>query len=347
MSGPRREGRAASAQLTLGQALNAGMRAALEQDPKVLLIGEDIGRLGGVFRVTDGLQKDFGEDRVIDSPLGEAGIVGTAVGLALRGYRPICEIQFDGFVFPAFDQIVTQVARMRYRSAGRLGVPIVIRIPFGGGIGSVEHHSESPEALFTHVPGLTVVSPSNPVDAFWMMREAVRIADPVIFFEPKRLYWQKAPRELVDTEAARMRELADSGGQPLRRAAVVRAGRDLTLVGYGPTVGTCLAAATAASEDGAELEVIDLRSLSPLDMDPVLASVRRTGRLVVVHEAPRSGGLGAEIAARVSEQCFDSLEAPVGRVTGWDVPYPVAHLEELHLPDVDRILDAVDAALSR
>ncbi len=338
---------AGAAQLSFGQALNAGMRSAMEDDAKVLLIGEDIGRLGGVFRVTDGLQKDFGEDRVIDSPLGEAGIVGTAVGLALRGYRPVCEIQFDGFVFPAYDQIVTQVARMRYRSGGRLRVPIVIRIPFGGGIGSVEHHSESPEALFTHVPGLTVVAPSNPVDAYWMMREAVRIADPVIFFEPKRLYWQKAPRELVDSEAARTREQADSGQRPLQRAATVRRGKDLTLVGYGPTVGTCLAAAEAAAEDGAQLEVLDLRSLSPLDMPVILESVRRTGRLVVVHEAPRSGGLGAEIAARVSEQCFDVLEAPVGRVTGWDVPYPPARLEELYLPDVDRILDAVDAALTR
>jgi len=334
-------------QITFGQALNAGMRSAMEDDPKVLLIGEDIGRLGGVFRVTDGLQKDFGEHRVVDSPLGEAGIVGTAIGLALRGYRPVCEIQFDGFVFPAYDQIVTQLARMRYRSAGRLSVPVVVRVPFGGGIGSIEHHSESPEALFTHVPGLTVVAPSNPVDAYWMMREAVRIADPVIFFEPKRLYWQKAPRALVDAEAARAREDADSGGAPLRRAAVVRPGRDLTLVGYGPTVGTCLAAATAAAEDGAELEVVDLRSLSPLDMSTVLASVRRTRRAVLVHEAPRSGGLGAEISARISEQCFDLLEAPVGRVTGYDVPYPVGRLEDHHLPDVDRVLDAVDTALSR
>ncbi len=334
-------------QITFGQALNAGMRSAMEDDPKVLLIGEDIGRLGGVFRVTDGLQKDFGEHRVVDSPLGEAGIVGTAIGLALRGYRPVCEIQFDGFVFPAYDQIVTQLARMRYRSAGRLSVPVVVRVPFGGGIGSIEHHSESPEALFTHVPGLTVVAPSNPVDAYWMMREAVRIADPVIFFEPKRLYWQKAPRALVDAEAARAREDADSGGTPLRRAAVVRPGRDLTLVGYGPTVGTCLAAATAAAQDGAELEVVDLRSLSPLDMSTVLASVRRTRRAVLVHEAPRSGGLGAEISARISEQCFDLLEAPVGRVTGYDVPYPVGRLEDHHLPDVDRVLDAVDTALSR
>ena len=334
-------------QITFGHALNAGMRSAMEDDPKVLLIGEDIGRLGGVFRVTDGLQKDFGEHRVVDSPLGEAGIVGTAIGLALRGYRPVCEIQFDGFVFPAYDQIVTQLARMRYRSAGRLSVPVVVRVPFGGGIGSIEHHSESPKALFTHVPGLTVVAPSNPVDAYWMMREAVRIADPVIFFEPKRLYWQKAPRALVDAEAARAREDADSGGTPLRRAAVVRPGRDLTLVGYGPTVGTCLAAATAAAEDGAELEVVDLRSLSPLDMSTVLASVRRTRRAVLVHEAPRSGGLGAEISARISEQCFDLLEAPVGRVTGYDVPYPVGRLEDHHLPDVDRVLDAVDTALSR
>lgn len=333
--------------LTIGKALNLALRTAMESDERVLLMGEDVGKLGGVFRITDGLQKDFGEHRVLDTPLAESGIIGTAIGLAMHGFRPVCEIQFDGFVFPAYDQIVTQVARMRYRSGGRLRVPIVIRIPFGGGIGSVEHHSESPEALFTHVPGLTVVAPSNPVDAYWMMREAVRIADPVIFFEPKRLYWQKAPRELVDSEAARTREQADSGQRPLQRAATVRRGKDLTLVGYGPTVGTCLAAAEAAAEDGAQLEVLDLRSLSPLDMPVILESVRRTGRLVVVHEAPRSGGLGAEIAARVSEQCFDVLEAPVGRVTGWDVPYPPARLEELYLPDVDRILDAVDAALTR
>ena len=333
--------------LTLGQALNAGMRAALEEDPHVLLVGEDIGRLGGVFRVTDGLQKDFGEERVVDAPLGEAGIVGTAVGLAMRGYRPVCEIQFDGFVFPAYDQIVTQLARMRYRSAGRIPLPVVVRVPFGGGIGSVEHHSESPEALFTHVPGLTVVAPSNPVDAYWMMREAIRLPDPVVFFEPKRLYWQKAPRELVESEAARMREAADSGGEPLRTGALVRPGRDLTLVGYGPTVGTCLTAADAAAEDGAELEVLDLRSLSPLDTALLVDSVRRTHRMVVVHEAPVSGGIGAEIAARVTERCFESLEAPVGRVGGYDVPYPSARLEEHHLPDVDRVLAAVDAALTR
>jgi 2-oxoisovalerate dehydrogenase E1 component beta subunit len=319
--------------LTLGKALNVGLRRALERDPKVLVMGEDVGKLGGVFRITDGLQKDFGEDRVIDTPLAESGIIGTAVGLAIRGYRPVCEIQFDGFVYPGFDQIVSQVAKMHYRSQGRVRLPIVIRIPFGGGIGAVEHHSESPEAYFAHTAGLKVVSCASPDDAYWMIQQAIASDDPIVFFEPKRRYWEKGE---VSTDG----DLADA--YPLHASRVVRPGDDCTVVAYGPMVRTALDAAAAAEEDGRSLEVVDLRSLSPLDLGPVYDSVRRTGRLVVVHEAPSNVGLGAEVAARVTEHCFYSLEAPVLRVTGFDTPYPAARLEDDFLPDLDRVLDAVD-----
>ncbi|WP_433498275.1 alpha-ketoacid dehydrogenase subunit beta [Sphaerimonospora sp. CA-214678] len=320
--------------LTLGKALNEGMRRAMESDPKVLVMGEDVGKLGGVFRVTDGLQKDFGEDRVIDTPLAESGIIGTAIGLAMRGYRPICEIQFDGFVFPAADQIITQLAKMPLRSLGALKLPIVVRIPCGGGIGAVEHHSESPEAYFTHTGGLRVVACSNPVDAYTMIQDAVRSDDPIIFFEPKRRYWDKADIDLA------------APGLPLDRARVVRHGRDVTLVAYGPMVKTCLEAAAAAEEDGRDLEVVDLRSLNPLDMGVLEESVRRTGRCVVVHEAPIFTGLGAEVAARVSERCFYHLESPVLRVGGFSTPYPPSRLEEYYLPDLDRVLEAVDRAFA-
>jgi 2-oxoisovalerate dehydrogenase E1 component beta subunit len=320
--------------VTMAKALNAGLRRALEADPKVLLAGEDIGKLGGVFRVTEGLQKDFGEHRVIDSPLAESGIIGTAVGLALRGYRPVCEIQFDGFVFPAFDQIINQVAKMHFRSKGLLPMPMVIRIPFGGGIGAVEHHSESPEALFAHIAGLKVVACSNPVDAYWMIQQAVASNDPVIFFEPKRRYHEKA--ELDETATP----------PPLHSAIVLRTGTDATLLCYGPTVKTCLDAAAAAAEEGRDLEVIDLRSLSPLDTATITASARKTGRVITVHEAVVNLGLGAELAARVSELCFYSLEAPVLRVGGFDTPYPPSRVEDEYLPDLDRILDAVDRSLA-
>jgi 2-oxoisovalerate dehydrogenase E1 component beta subunit len=319
--------------LTIGKALNLGLRRALEDDSKVLLMGEDIGKLGGVFRITDGLQKDFGDDRVIDTPLAEAGIVGTAIGLALRGYRPVCEIQFDGFVYPAYDQIVCQVAKFHYRSRGKVTLPMVIRIPFGGGIGAVEHHSESPEAYFAHTAGLKVVVCSNPNDAYWMIQQAIASDDPIVFFEPKRRYWEKGE---VDT-TARL-----SGAYPLHSAKVVQPGSDCTLLAYGPMVRTALDAAKAAAEDGRSLEVIDLRTLSPLDMGPVFESVKRTGRAVVVHEAPGNLGLGAELAARITEECFYSLEAPVLRVTGYDTPYPASRLEEEYLPDLDRVLDGVD-----
>ena len=323
--------------LTLSKAINEGLRKALEDDPKVVVMGEDVGKLGGVFRVTDGLQKDFGESRVVDTPLAESGIVGTAIGLALRGYRAVCEIQFDGFVFPAYDQIVSQLAKMRMRSQGRATVPVTIRIPFGGGIGAVEHHSESPEALFTHIAGLRVVACSGPADAYTMIQQSIHCEDPVIFFEPKRRYWDKAE---VDTAGGL------AGALALDAARTVAEGTDVTVLAYGPMVRTCVEAAVAAREDGRSLEVIDLRSLSPLDLAAIVASVRRTGRCVVVHEAPVTGGLGAEIAARVMERCFYQLEAPVLRVGGFSTPYPPSRLEEHYLPDLDRVLDAVDRTFS-
>jgi 2-oxoisovalerate dehydrogenase E1 component beta subunit len=320
--------------LTMAKALNAGMRRALEADPKVVIAGEDVGKLGGVFRVTEGLQKDFGEHRVIDSPLAESGIVGTAVGMALRGYRPVCEIQFDGFVYPAFDQIVSQLARLHYRSRGLLQMPIVIRVPYGGGIGAVEHHSESPEAYFCHTPGLKVVTCSDPVDAYWMIQQAIASDDPIIFFEPKRRYHERA--ELDESLAP----------APLHSARVARPGTDVTLIAYGPMVKTCLDAAEAAAEEGHQLEVIDLRTVSPLDMAVVYESVQKTGRVVTVHEAQLNLGLGAELAARITEQCFYSLEAPVLRVGGFDIPYPPSRVEEEYLPDLDRVLDMVDRSLA-
>jgi 2-oxoisovalerate dehydrogenase E1 component beta subunit len=320
--------------VTLGKSLNMGLRAAMEADPKVIVMGEDVGKLGGVFRITDGLQKDFGEHRVLDTPLAESGIVGTAVGLAIRGFRPVCEIQFDGFVFPAFDQIVSQVAKLHYRSQGKIKLPMVIRIPFGGGIGAVEHHSESPESYFSHTAGLRVVSCSNAVDAYWMIQQSIQCQDPVLFFEPKRRYYEKGQLDL------------DATPYPLFRSRVVRHGDTATLVSYGPMVKTCLDAATAAAEDGQSLEVIDLRVLSPMDLEPVFESVRRTGHLIVVNEAPSESSLSSEIAARVQEECFYSLEAPVLRVSGFNTPYPPSKLEEEFLPGLDRVLDAVDRSLA-
>ncbi len=321
-------------QMTIAKGINAGLRAAMERDPKVLLMGEDIGKLGGVFRVTEGLQKDFGEDRVTDTPLAEAGIVGTAIGMALRGYRPVVEIQFDGFVYPAFDHIVSQVAKMRARSLGKVTLPMVIRIPVGGGIGAVEHHSESNEAYFTHTAGLRVVCCSNAEDAYWMIQQAIETDDPVIFYEPKRRYWDKGE--------------VDESGAPrgLHEAMVLREGEHATLLAYGPMVKTCLQAAQAAAEEGKSLEVVDLRTLSPLDIETVTKSVEKTGRVVVVHEAPTFGGLGAEIATEITERCFYHLESPVLRVGGYNLPYPPSRLEEEYLPDLDRVLDAVDRSLA-
>ena len=324
--------------LSLTQAINAGLRRALEDDPKVVLLGEDIGTLGGVFRVTDGLMKDFGSHRVIDTPLAESAIIGTAVGLAYRGFRPVCEIQFDGFIYPGFDQIVSQVAKLHARTHGLVRMPMTIRVPFGGGIGSPEHHSESPEAYFVHTSGLRVISPSNPQDAYTMLRQAIASDDPVLYFEPKRRYHSKGE---VDLDAP-------LSSAPLMGAArVVASGTDVTLVSYGPLVRTALDAATAAAAEGVSVEVIDLRSLSPVDYAPIIESVRRTGRLVITHEAGKTLGLGAEIAATITERCFNYLESAPVRVTGFDIPYPPSKLEKHHLPDLDRMLDGVDRALGR
>ncbi|THE08687.1 alpha-ketoacid dehydrogenase subunit beta [Microbacterium oleivorans] len=325
-------------ELTMGKALTAAMRRALADDDRVLVMGEDIGRLGGVFRITDGLQEEFGARRVVDTPLAESGIVGTAVGLAFRGFRPIVEIQFDGFVYPAFDQIVSQVAKLHYRTQGRVKMPITIRIPWAGGVGAAEHHSESPEAYFVHTAGLRVVAVSNPQDAYTMLRQAIASDDPVVFFEPKRMYHAKGD---VDLEA----DIADAA--PLGLARVVREGTDVTVVTYGAQVTTAMDAALAAEDEGISLEIIDLRSLSPIDYGTVAASVRRTGRVVVTHEASREAGVAAEVIASITEKCFHYLEAPPLRVTGHDIPYPPAKLEHHHVPDLDRILDAVDQVLGR
>ena len=320
--------------LPISRALNAGLRRALETNDRVLRMGEDIGPLGGVFRVTEGLQKDFGPRRVIDSPLAESGIVGTAIGLAMGGFRPVLEIQFDGFVFPAFDQITSQLAKLTNRHEGALQMPVVIRIPYGGHIGAIEHHQESPEAYFTHTPGLRVVSPSTANDAYWMIQQAIDSPDPVIFLEPKAKYWQKGE---VDTEAPAL---------PLHASRIVRRGTDVTLVGHGAMVTTLLQAASLAESEGTSCEVIDLRSLSPVDYGPLLDSVRRTGRMVYAQEAPGFTSLGSEVAATVMERAFFALEAPVLRVSGFDVPFPPAKLEGTYRPDADRILEAVDRSLA-
>ncbi|WP_230008179.1 alpha-ketoacid dehydrogenase subunit beta, partial [Microbacterium sp. Bi128] len=320
--------------MPISRALNAGLRRSLETNDRVLLMGEDIGPLGGVFRVTEGLQSDFGPRRVIDSPLAESGIVGTAIGLAMGGFRPVLEIQFDGFVFPAFDQITSQLAKITNRHEGALQMPVVIRIPYGGHIGAIEHHQESPEAYFTHTPGLRVVSPSTANDAYWMIQQAIDSPDPVVFLEPKAKYWQKGE---VDTEAPAL---------PLHASRVVRRGTDVTLVGHGAMVTTLLQAAALAESEGTSCEVIDLRSLSPVDYGPLLDSVRRTGRMVYAQEAPGFTSLGSEIAATVMEKAFFALEAPVLRVSGFDVPFPPAKLEGTYLPDADRILEAVDRSLA-
>jgi len=319
--------------LTMAKAINAGLQAALAADEKVLLMGEDIGTLGGVFRVTDGLKAEFGENRVLDTPLAESGIIGTAIGLAMRGYRPVCEIQFDGFIFPAFDQITTQLAKMTARHEGVLRMPVVIRVPYGGHIGAIEHHSESPEAYFAHTPGLRIVSPATAQDGFTMIQQAIASDDPVLFFEPKSRYWQKGE---VDRTLA----------VPLHASRVVRAGTDATVVGHGAMVATLLQAAEIAAGEGTSLEVIDLRSISPIDYAPILESVQRTGRLVVASEAPGNVSVSSEIAATVAERAFYSLEAPVIRVTGYDTPYPPAKIESIYLPDADRVLEAVDRALA-
>ena len=317
-------------EVTMAAALNQALADALSEDETVLVFGEDVGPLGGVFRITDGLAARFGDARVFDTPLAESGIVGTAIGMAMNGLRPVVEMQFDAFAYPAFEQITSHLAKFRNRTRGRVALPVVIRIPYGGGIGGVEHHCDSSEAYYAHTAGLRVVTPATPGDAYALLRQAIECPDPVIFLEPKRRYWSKQAAVL------------DHAGTNLDQAIVRRAGSEVTLIAYGGTLGTALEAADAAAEDGWSVEVIDLRSLSPFDDETVTASVRRTGRAIVVHEASRFCGYGAEVAARLSEQCFHYLEAPVLRVTGFDIPYPPPHLEEYHLPSVDRILDAID-----
>ncbi|MGP4115096.1 alpha-ketoacid dehydrogenase subunit beta [Streptomyces sp. 4N509B] len=319
------------ATVTMARALNDALRDALRDDERVLVLGEDVGPLGGVFRVTDGLTREFGEQRCYDTPLAESGIVGLAVGLAMGGFRPVVEMQFDAFAYPAFEQIASHVAKFRNRTRGRVGLPMVIRIPYAGGIGGVEHHGDSSEAYYAHTPGLKVVTPATVADAYWLLRDAVADPDPVVFLEPKKLYWTKQ-------EADPRRRATD----PFGRATVRRRGRDATLVAYGPALPVALEAAEAAAGDGVDLEVVDLRTLVPFDDETVAASVRRTGRCVVVQEAQGFAGVGAEVAARVQERCFHSLAAPVLRVAGFDIPYPPPKLEHAHLPAVDRVLDAVD-----
>ena len=320
--------------LSMAKAINAGLRQAMLDDDHVLLMGEDIGPLGGVFRVTEGLQAEFGDKRVLDTPLAESGIVGTAIGLAMRGYRPVCEIQFDGFIFPGFDQITSQLSKLTARHEGTLQMPVVIRVPYGGHIGAVEHHQESPEAYFAHTAGLRVVTPSTPHDAYWMIQEAIASNDPIMFFEPKSRYWPKGD---VDDSAS---------GFPLHASRVVRTGTDVTLLGYGPMVNVLLQAAEIAASEGRSAEVIDIRSLSPIDYAPIVASVEKTGRLVIAQEAPGFVSIGAEIAATVAERAFYALEAPVLRVAGFDTPFPPAKLEAVYLPDADRVLEAVDRAMA-
>ncbi|WP_290474576.1 alpha-ketoacid dehydrogenase subunit beta [Leifsonia sp. 71-9] len=316
--------------LSMAQALNRALADELAADPAVLVFGEDVGPLGGVFRITDGLTARFGEDRCFDTPLAEAGIVGTAVGMAMNGMRPVVEMQFDAFAYPAFEQIVDHVAKMGNRTRGAVRLPLVIRIPYAGGIGGVEHHSDSSEAYYAHTPGLTVVSPATPADAYGLLRAAIRHPDPVVFLEPKKLYWATGE---VDTAAP----LPEIG-----RARIAREGTDATLIAYGPSVPVALAAAEAAAEQGRSIGVVDLRSLVPFDDETVCAAVRATGRAVVIAEAPGFASMASEIAARVSERCFHHLLAPVRRVTGFDTPFAPPKLESFYLPNVDRVLDAID-----
>jgi 2-oxoisovalerate dehydrogenase E1 component beta subunit len=317
------------------RALNEALRRSLADDPRALVLGEDVGKLGGVFRVTDGLQEEFGLERVFDTPLAESAIAGVSLGLALAGWHPVAEMQFDGFSYPALDQVISHIAKYRYRSRGRQSAPLVIRIPFAGGIGAAEHHSESPEAYYAHTAGLKVVVPSSALEAYHLLRASIEDPDPVIFFEPKSRYWSKEEGELDG-----------GGGLPIGKARVVREGSDCTIVTYGAMVARSLAAAARASDEGIEIEVLDLRSLVPLDLEALAGSVRRTGRAVVVHEAPLTAGFGAEVVARIVEDAFDYLEAPVLRVTGYDTPYPPATNESHYLPSVERILSAVDRVTS-
>ena len=330
--------------LTFAKALNTALADEMAADPTVVVFGEDVGPLGGVFRITDSLTARFGTERCFDTPLAESGIMGMAVGMAMNGLRPVVEMQFDAFAYPAFEQVVSHVAKMANRTRGKVLLPMVIRIPYAGGIGGVEHHCDSSESYYAHTPGLTVVAPATVADAYSLLREAIRLNDPVVFLEPKKLYWSK---ETVDLGPARQAadEAVRTGARTaggIGSARVARPGTDATLVAYGPSVSTALAAAAAAEAEGRSLEVIDLRSIVPYDDAAVDASVRRTGRAVVISEAPGFASVASEVVARIQERCFHSLAAPVLRVTGFDVPYPAPKLEHWFLPGVDRILDAVD-----
>ena len=321
-------------EITMSAALNTALRHALAQDPRVLVYGQDVGALGGVFRVTDDLQDEFGKDRVFDTPIAEAAMVGAAVGLALGGWRPVVEIQFDGFSYPALDQVISHVAKYRERTRGRVEMSITIRIPSFGGIRGKEHHGESPETYYVHTAGLKVVVPSTPLDAYRLLRLAIADPDPVIVLEPKARYWTKEYGEL------------SVEGPGIGEGRILREGNACTVMTYGAMVTRCLEAADGLAAEGVDARVVDLRSLSPLDLDLIGRCVRETGRVVAVHEAPRTLGLGAEIAARVMEEAFDHLEAPVARVTGWDTPYPPASLEAHYLPSVERIADAIRRTVS-
>jgi 2-oxoisovalerate dehydrogenase E1 component beta subunit len=326
-----RTAEAAVAPVTMAAALNKALADSLADDERVLVFGEDVGTLGGVFRVTDGLAARFGEDRVFDTPLAESGIIGTAIGMAMNGLVPVVEMQFDAFAYPAFEQVTSHLAKLHNRTSGHITLPIVVRVPFGGGIGGVEHHCDSSEVYYAHTPGLRVVTPATPADAYRLLRQSISCPDPVIFLEPKRRYWSKEQTVLT------------ADGPAIDQAVVRRAGKDVTLIAYGGMVETALETAEAAVQEEWDVEVIDLRSLSPLDDATLVESLRRTGRAVVVHEAPGFAGYGAEVVARLTEQCFHYLEAPILRVTGFDIPYPPPRLERLHLPDVERILDAIAA----
>jgi len=313
---------------TMSGALNRALYDALAEDPRVLVFGEDVGRSGGVFRVTDGLQAEYGEARVFDTPISEAGIAGAAVGLCFAGWRPVVEMQFDAFSYPAMEQVVDHVAKMRMRVRGRVDMSITLRIPAFGGIKGKEHHGESPETYYAHTAGLKVVAPSSALDAYRLLRQAIADPDPVIVLEPKARYWSKESGELA------------SDGPGIGNARVLRDGENVTLVTYGAMVARVLDAAAVLADEAITARVVDLRSLSPLDDAVLERCALETGRVVVVHEAPRSVGLGAEVAARIMELAFDHLQAPVARVTGWDTPYPPASLEQLYLPSVERICDA-------
>lgn len=334
--------------VTFAKALTAAMADAMRADDGVVVFGEDVAKLGGVFRITDGLMAEFGEKRCFDTPLAESGIVGMALGMAMNGMRPIVEMQFDAFAYPAFEQIASHVAKMHNRTRGRVRLPMVIRVPYAGGIGGVEHHCDSSEAYYAHTPGLKVFTPATVADAYRLLREAIASDDPVVFMEPKKLYWSK---EAVNLEALRAEFEAGgekgarenpAGAKAEGRAVIARAGTDATLIAYGPAVPPALAAAEAAAAEGRSVEVVDLRTIVPFDDETVAASVRKTGRVVVVAEAQGFASVASEIVARVQERCFHSLAAPIRRVTGFDIPFPPPKLEHWHLPSVDRILDALD-----